>query len=317
MRAWLALRRFRRGAEFRPWLLAIVANEARNRVRNRRRREGLAERAARELAWQPPAAEVGGAERRPPARRARSAARARPQRARLPLRARSRRAGDRGRARHPARHRQVAHGARARSPARRAGGGGMTLEHDLRALADGFPDPPALAPRVLAAARQATARRRRRRQVALLALALLPARAGHGPGGLERPARPRARDVRPARRQDHVRHTAPGSRPRRAPPAARLEGLAGAGAQGPRSARPARTECARRARRDLRGAAAVGRGHHVPVRAAHRGGAHGRAQARHRERPARDDREDDPRQDDRIRDEDAFRSRSTAAPPCS
>ena len=32
MRAWLALRRFRRGAEFRPWLLAIVANEARNRV---------------------------------------------------------------------------------------------------------------------------------------------------------------------------------------------------------------------------------------------------------------------------------------------
>ncbi len=46
VRAWLALRRFRRGAEFRPWLLAIVANEARNRVRNRRRREGLAERAA-------------------------------------------------------------------------------------------------------------------------------------------------------------------------------------------------------------------------------------------------------------------------------
>jgi RNA polymerase sigma factor (sigma-70 family) len=58
VRAWLALRRFRRGAEFRPWLLAIVANEARNRVRNRRRREGLAERAARELAWQPPAVEA-------------------------------------------------------------------------------------------------------------------------------------------------------------------------------------------------------------------------------------------------------------------
>jgi RNA polymerase sigma factor (sigma-70 family) len=57
VRAWLALRRFRRGAEFRPWLLAIVANEARNRVRNRRRREGLAERAAHELSWQaPPAA---------------------------------------------------------------------------------------------------------------------------------------------------------------------------------------------------------------------------------------------------------------------
>jgi RNA polymerase sigma-70 factor (ECF subfamily) len=56
VRAWLALRRFRRGADFRPWLLAIVANEARNRVRNRRRREGLAERAAEELAWQPPPA---------------------------------------------------------------------------------------------------------------------------------------------------------------------------------------------------------------------------------------------------------------------
>jgi RNA polymerase sigma factor (sigma-70 family) len=57
VRAWLALRRFRHGAEFRPWLLTIVANEARNRVRSRRRREGLAERAAAELAWQPPAAD--------------------------------------------------------------------------------------------------------------------------------------------------------------------------------------------------------------------------------------------------------------------
>jgi RNA polymerase sigma factor (sigma-70 family) len=57
VRAWLALKRFRRGAEFRPWLLAIVANEARNRVRSRRRREGLAERAAHELTWQAPAGE--------------------------------------------------------------------------------------------------------------------------------------------------------------------------------------------------------------------------------------------------------------------
>jgi RNA polymerase sigma-70 factor (ECF subfamily) len=57
VRAWLALGRFRRGAEFRPWLLAIVANEARNRVRSRRRREGLAERAAGESAWQAPVAE--------------------------------------------------------------------------------------------------------------------------------------------------------------------------------------------------------------------------------------------------------------------
>jgi len=58
VRAWLALRRFRQGAEFRPWLLTIVANEARNRVRSRRRREGLAERAASELAWQAPACDV-------------------------------------------------------------------------------------------------------------------------------------------------------------------------------------------------------------------------------------------------------------------
>jgi RNA polymerase sigma-70 factor (ECF subfamily) len=58
VRAWLALPRFRRGAEFRPWLLAIVANEARNRVRSRGRRERLAEHAAGELAWQPPPAGV-------------------------------------------------------------------------------------------------------------------------------------------------------------------------------------------------------------------------------------------------------------------
>ena len=48
----------------------------------------------------------------------------------------------------------------------------MTLERDLRALADGFPEAPALAPRVLAAAQRASANRRRRRRVALLALAL-------------------------------------------------------------------------------------------------------------------------------------------------
>jgi hypothetical protein len=49
----------------------------------------------------------------------------------------------------------------------------MSLEHDLRALADAFPDPPALAPRVRVAAQRATASRRRRRRIGLLALALL------------------------------------------------------------------------------------------------------------------------------------------------
>ena len=48
-KAWRALPRFRRGAPFRPWLLAIVANEARNRRRGEGRREHLALRAAQEL----------------------------------------------------------------------------------------------------------------------------------------------------------------------------------------------------------------------------------------------------------------------------
>ncbi len=48
-KAWRALPRFRRGAPLRPWLLAIVANEARNRRRAEGRRQGLALRAAQEL----------------------------------------------------------------------------------------------------------------------------------------------------------------------------------------------------------------------------------------------------------------------------
>ena len=47
----------------------------------------------------------------------------------------------------------------------------MTLERDLRALAAGFPDPPALVPGVSAGIARAS-RRRRRRRVAVLALAL-------------------------------------------------------------------------------------------------------------------------------------------------
>jgi RNA polymerase sigma factor (sigma-70 family) len=46
VKAWGALGRFRRGAEFRPWLLRIVANEAHNRRRSAQRRESLALRAA-------------------------------------------------------------------------------------------------------------------------------------------------------------------------------------------------------------------------------------------------------------------------------
>jgi RNA polymerase sigma factor (sigma-70 family) len=46
VKAYQALGRFRAGAPFRPWLLAIVANEARNRRRSAGRRERLALRAA-------------------------------------------------------------------------------------------------------------------------------------------------------------------------------------------------------------------------------------------------------------------------------
>jgi RNA polymerase sigma-70 factor (ECF subfamily) len=46
VKAWYALPRFRAGSPFRPWLLAIVANEARNRRRSGRRQDDLALRVA-------------------------------------------------------------------------------------------------------------------------------------------------------------------------------------------------------------------------------------------------------------------------------
>jgi RNA polymerase sigma-70 factor (ECF subfamily) len=46
VKAWGALARFRSGAEFRPWLLRIVANEAHNRRRSSGRREALSLRVA-------------------------------------------------------------------------------------------------------------------------------------------------------------------------------------------------------------------------------------------------------------------------------
>jgi RNA polymerase sigma factor (sigma-70 family) len=46
VKAYAALGRFRAGAPFRPWLLRIVANEARNRRRSSGRRAMLAVRAA-------------------------------------------------------------------------------------------------------------------------------------------------------------------------------------------------------------------------------------------------------------------------------
>ncbi len=58
--AWRALPRFRRGAPFRPWLLTIVANEARNRRRGEGRRETLLLRVADDLHSGPQAPTLEG-----------------------------------------------------------------------------------------------------------------------------------------------------------------------------------------------------------------------------------------------------------------
>ena len=99
----------------------------------------------------------------------------------------------------------------------------MTLERDLRALADGFPEPPDLAPRVLAAAKRASGQRRRRRRIAVLAFALfllVPATALAVSGDL----RDRVLETFGLRDVKITAVTqAPRARPRRAPPAARPE----------------------------------------------------------------------------------------------
>ena len=68
VKAHRALWRFRTGAPFKPWLLRIVANEARNRRRSAGRRAALALRAAGEAApgdaAPSPEAALLGAERR-------------------------------------------------------------------------------------------------------------------------------------------------------------------------------------------------------------------------------------------------------------
>lgn len=51
VKAWAALGRFRPGAPFRPWLLAIVANEARSRRRATGRRRASFDHAARDPTW--------------------------------------------------------------------------------------------------------------------------------------------------------------------------------------------------------------------------------------------------------------------------
>jgi RNA polymerase sigma-70 factor, ECF subfamily len=46
VKAWRAMPRFRPDAPFRPWILRIASNEARNRIRSTRRRDALALREA-------------------------------------------------------------------------------------------------------------------------------------------------------------------------------------------------------------------------------------------------------------------------------
>jgi RNA polymerase sigma-70 factor (ECF subfamily) len=53
VKAHRSLHRFRPGEPWRPWLLAIVANEARNRRRSAGRRDGLVRRAAAEAGAAP------------------------------------------------------------------------------------------------------------------------------------------------------------------------------------------------------------------------------------------------------------------------
>jgi len=68
VKAWRAVHRFRRDAPLRPWLVAIAANEARNRRRSAGRRERLALRTAAsssgEAAPSPEELAVAAAERR-------------------------------------------------------------------------------------------------------------------------------------------------------------------------------------------------------------------------------------------------------------
>src|SRR5690349_18570241 len=67
IKARAAMGRFRSGAPFRPWLLTIVANEARNRRRSAGRRSALAVRAAAEPVAPvplPEAAALAGSDRR-------------------------------------------------------------------------------------------------------------------------------------------------------------------------------------------------------------------------------------------------------------
>ncbi len=210
VKAYKALGRFRPGAPFRPWLLAIVANEARNRRRSAGRRERLALRAAEDPL-------SGGAVPSPEAALLESE-----QREELLAAVNDLREDDRlaiacryflglseeetaaalGWRRGT---RQVQDLPRARPPARPAGGRDMTeLERALVRLGDelAFPETPDVSERVLGTAgrRASTPSRRVGRRALVLAFAVLALarrrRAGgaagsHGDPGVLPPARAR------------------------------------------------------------------------------------------------------------------------------
>ena len=170
VKAHRALGRFRPGAPFRPWLLQIVANEARNRRRSAGRRAALALRAGRgePLGRRGSASRAGAPRRRGARRAARGARRRSSERDRLVIACRyllelseaetAAALGCRPR------HRQVAAVAGARAPARRRGGGASRC---LTASSSGsprsraeveFPATPDLAPAVAARVAEAGAR---------------------------------------------------------------------------------------------------------------------------------------------------------------
>ena len=116
VKSWRALARFRVGEPVRPWLLTIVANEARNRRRSAGRRSQLVLRAAREAvsgdaAPSPEATLLTAEDALAAPGSVGGAAGAGAARARVPVPARPVRAGDGRGAGGAARDGEVAHGA--------------------------------------------------------------------------------------------------------------------------------------------------------------------------------------------------------------
>ena len=241
VKAWQALGRFRRGAPFRPWLLAIVANEAKNRHRAGGRRDALAERLA---------AEAGSGDAAPSPERALerraeqaelAAALARlPEEQRvtvgLPLPPRPVRRGRGRRPRRAPRHGEVAALPRARAPAR---GGVRVSERSrsscARSARSSSRRSPTSAPAVLA--RLDAAPRRR---------AAAPARCSPSPRSCSRRRWPRSRSRRRAARSSAGsgsarRASCASTRSRRSRAAPRSTGTPDDRAR--RGARPRRRAC--------------------------------------------------------------------------